>query len=97
MLRSTTGSGTATVTSTATGLTQGTVEVVQTPTPPPVKIINSASPTSIMGDSVSTSLITANLCDASDTLITTATDQVTFTLGGTGTLLGITTKNASGA
>ena len=58
------------------------------------KVICTALPTSINNNGTSTSLITASIYDAGDALVTTATNSVTFSVSGQGTLLGTTIGSA---
>jgi alpha-L-fucosidase len=51
-------------------------------------------PAEIIADSMSTVLITAELHNSSESVLTTATNEVTFSLFGNGALIGPTVKNA---
>ncbi|MBA7699117.1 hypothetical protein ES703_107803 [subsurface metagenome] len=93
-LQSTTTAGTATVRATADNLDEGTVDVIATPPGEPIRIINTAEPTSILADGSSTSLITSMICDSGDNTVTTATNMITFSVSGQGTLLDTTAKAA---
>ena len=98
-LQSTSTAGTITVTSTALGLSQSVVNV--TTLLPSLKIINTANPYAISADGTSTSLITARICDSGNNTVTTATNEITFSIipyhtgWNVGTLLGTNPKNAT--
>ena len=93
-LTSTVNYGTATVTATSSGIMQGTVSVMVTQVA--TKLLCTASPAAINADNVATSLITARVSDPGNALVSTATNTVLFTITGQGTLLGATSKIASG-
>jgi len=82
------------VRATADNLDEGTVDVIATPPGEPIRIINTAEPTSILADGSSTSLITSMICDSGDNTVTTATNMITFSVSGQGTLLDTTAKAA---
>ena len=50
----------------------------------PTKIINNASPTTIIPSGTDTSLITAKICYDDNSIVTTATNGITFTVPGSG-------------
>jgi hypothetical protein len=66
-----------------------------TTTPSQVKVLCTSDNASILADGASTALITAGVSDAGNQLVDTATDNITFSVSGQGTLLNTTQKNAS--
>ena len=96
LLQSTQAIGTITVTSTAETLTQGTVNIITILRQE--KLICTSADSSIKADGSSTTMITTLICDEGNVPVTTATESITFSVSGAGTLQGITSKNAvSGA
>ena len=74
-----------------------TLEKEETPSESNIstKLIVTASPISIPANGTSTSMITAMICDDSNLLVTTATNQIIFTMSGVGTIISQTSVNAS--
>jgi hypothetical protein len=95
IMKSGTLTGVATVTSTTDNLSQGTVTVTMALSGTPVKLILTANPASIIANGITTSLITAGIHDTGNTLVSTAANELTFSVNGQGTLLGTTKKSAS--
>ena len=91
-LQSTSTAGTITVTSISSDLVQGVISV--NTVPPPIKIINTASPTWIVANGSSTSLVTVRICDTDNNVVPIATNEITFSVSGRGSLLGSTVKNS---
>ena len=60
----------------------------------PVKLINTASPLIISANGSTTSTITAYICDATNAIVTTAYNTVTFSIAGFGSLIAPTSKSA---
>jgi hypothetical protein len=87
--------GTATLTSTCTNLSIGTV-IVNMAGVVPEKLLNTAQPVSITADGETTSLITASIVNGLGELQSTAVNTVVFSVSGQGTLLGTTSMQSTG-
>ena len=61
---------------------------------PGKRVFSTANPASLAADGASTALITAELRNSRESILKTATNAVTFSLFGNGTLIGPTVKNA---